>query len=415
LRGARVDLADSLKEGSRGSASGYGRGTRLGSQQLLVVGETAVALVLLIGAGLYARSLQRQLAVSPGFDARQALRARFTFPAAYSADARVRFIDELRDRLRALPSVRDVAIASDVPLAGGSSAGFLRIPDADQPVRYYRHSVAPDFFRALRVQLIAGRTFSADDRATSPLVVMINRSAARRFWNGQDPIGKFVQLGNDSTARATIVGVVDDVRYRDLTTPLATSEPDVYFAISQRPPGGVEIALRSDASPDGLATPVRRALASMDPGIAVYGVQPLESLVAQQTATGRFASTTLGVFAFVAVLLTAIGLYGVLAFLVSLRRREIGIRLALGATRARISGSVIGQGMMLVAVGAAVGVAVALVLTRWIASQLFGISDHDPLVFGLVTIVLLTVAIIASWVPAHRASRVDPQIALRAE
>lgn len=415
LRGARVDLTDSLKEGSRGSASGYGRGTRMGSQQLLVIGETAVALVLLIGAGLYARSLQRQLAVSPGFDARQALRARLTFPASYTREARLRFTEELHGRLASLPSVRDVAIASDLPLGGASNASILQLVDANQSLRYYRHSVAPDFFRALRIQLVAGRTFTADDRATSPLVVVINRSMARRFWTGQDPIGKIVQLGSDSTVRATIVGVVDDVRYRDLTTPLATSEPDVYFAIAQRPPSGLEVAVRSDASPDGLAAPVRRELAALDPAIALYGVQPLESLLAQQTAAGRFASTTLGVFAVVAVLLTAIGLYGVLAFLVSLRRREIGIRLALGATRERVSGSVIGQGMKLVGVGIVVGMIAALLLTRWIASQLFGVSDHDPVVFGLVPLVLLGVAIIASWVPAHRASRVDPQIALRAE
>jgi predicted permease len=415
LRGARVDLSDTLKEGTRGSATGFGSRNRLGSQQLLVVGETAVALVLLIGAGLYARSLQRQLAVSPGFDAHQVLRARFTFPASYSADARVQFANELRTRLAGLPSARDVAIASDLPLTGGSSASILRIVETDQAVRYYRHAVAPDFFRAMRIHVLTGRTFTADDRAGSPLVIVINGATARRFWNGQDPIGKTVQLGNDSTARATIVGVVDDVRYRDLTTVLATSEPDVYFSLAQRPPSGIEFAIRSDASPDGLAAPVRRELAAMDPAIALYGVQPLESLVAQQTATGRFASTALGVFALVAVLLTAIGLYGVLAFLVAMRRREIGIRLALGATRERVSGSIIGEGIKLVAIGVAVGVVVAFIVTRWIESQLFGVSSHDPAVFGSVTLLLLGVAGIASWLPSRRASRVDPQIALRAE
>ena len=415
LRGARVDLSDTLKEGARGSATGFGGGNRLGSQQLLVVGETAVALVLLMGAGLYARSLQRQLAVAPGFDAQQVLRGLFAFPASYSPDARVQFATELQRRLAGLPSVRDVAIASDLPLTGSSSASSLRIVGTDQQVRYYRHSVAPDFFRALRIHVQAGRTFTAEDRAGSPLVIVINAATARRFWNGQDPIGKTVQLGNDSTARATIVGVVDDVRYRDLTTTLATSEPDVYFSLAQRPPSGIEFAVRSEAVPDGLAGPVRRELATMDPAIALFGVQPLESLVAQQTASGRFASTALGVFALVAVLLTGIGLYGVLAFLVAMRRREIGIRLALGATRERVSGIIIGQGMKLVGIGIAVGAVIAFILTRWIESQLFGVSSHDPAVFGSVMLLLLAVAAIASWLPSRRASRVDPQIALRAE
>jgi predicted lysophospholipase L1 biosynthesis ABC-type transport system permease subunit len=244
---------------------------------------------------------------------------------------------------------------------------------------------------------------------------MINDAMARRFWYGQDPVGRTVRLGNDSGPQATIVGVVENVRQRDLTTPLATSEPDVYFPLAQRAPPSVDLAIRSDRAPEGLVAPVRRELAAIDPTIALFGVQSMESLLARQTASGRFASTVLGVFGVAALLLVVIGLYGVLAFLVSLRRREIGIRMALGATRQRVSRAVIVEGLRLVAVGVVTGSIAAALLTRWVATQLYAVGAHDPVVFGLVPFAMIAVAVLASWLPARRAARVDPQIALRSE
>jgi predicted permease len=414
LRSARVDLADSLKEGARGSATGYGR-RRLGSQQLLVVVEAAISLILLVGAGLYVRSLGKQLSVSPGFDAHNVLRARFVFPGTYSPEARLQLLDRLRSQLAGLPSVRSVAFASDMPLAGSTSASFIHIVESNQSVRYYRHFVDPQYFATLRVPLVAGRTFTPDDRDGMPLVVVINDATARRFWSGEAPIGKTIRLGSDSAPPATIIGVVADVRQRDLTTTFATSEPDVYFPLAQRSPSGIEIALRVDRAPEVLAGPVRQSLSTIDPTIALFGVQSLDALLARQTAPGRFASTVLSVFGVAALLLSAIGLYGVLAFLVTLRRREIGIRIALGATHERVSRDVMNQGLRLVLIGAVAGLLGAALLTHWIASQLYGISARDPGVFVGASLTLLGVAAVASWLPARRAAHVDPQIALRAE
>ena len=415
LRGSRVDVVDSLKAGSRGSSSGYGFGSRAGLQQLLVVGEAAVALVLLIGAGLYVRSLQRQLAVDIGFNARDVLRVRLNVPQHYTPRERVQLVTQLTDRLAANRAVRGVAIGSDLPLSGGSNAAFIHIVDANQSVRFYRHSVTPDFFTALGVRVLSGRSFTVADRDSAPAVVMVNQSMARRFWPNTSAVGKRVRLGDEKGPEATVVGVVDDVRYRDLTTPLATTEPDVYFPMAQRPSGGFAIALRSSAPSEVVMSAVRREVASIDPSIALFGMQSLESLVDQQTASSRFASSVLTVFGIAALVLTVVGLYGVLAFIVSMRRREIGIRLALGATNNRVLGSVIGQGLRLVGIGLVIGLFVAAGVTRWIAAQLYGVSAYDPFVFVAVPLVLMGVAAAASALPARRAARVDPQIALRSE
>jgi putative ABC transport system permease protein len=415
LRSSRVDLVDSLKDGARGSSGGFGRGSRLGTQQLLVVGETAVALVLLIGAGLFVRSLDRQLSVAPGFDPRGVLRARLVLPQRYTPQMRLQLVEQLETRLGAIPSVRAVAVGSDLPLGGSSNAGFIHIPDAELSVRNYRHSVAPNFFSALGIRIESGRSFVATDRDGAPPVVAVNESMARRFWPNESAIGKRLRLGDAQGPEVTIVGVVADVRFRDLTTPLATSEPDVYFPIAQRPAGNLQVAIRSDLSADAVTSSVRRELAAIDPTIPLFGVQPLDNLLQQQTSSGRFASSILAAFGSAALILTAVGLYGVLAFLVSLRRREIGIRIALGATNRRVFEGVIGQGLRLVVIGLVIGVVAAVGATRWIAAQLFGVGSHDPLVFAVVPAVLLGVAILASWVPARRAARVDPQIALRSE
>jgi len=415
LRSARVDLTDSLKEGARGSAANLGRGGRFGSQELLVVAEATIALVLLVGTGLYVRSLGKQLAVSPGFDARDVLAARFSFPASYSPEARLQFLERLHGRLAALPSVAGVTFTSDLPLTGSTSASYIHIVEANQSVRYYRHAVAPDYFNTLRVRLVAGRTFTADDRAGMPAVVIVNDAMARRFWPGQNPVNKIIRLGRDSAPPATIIGVVDDVRQRDLTTALATSEPDVYFPLAQRPPGSIDIAIRATRSPELLSGSVRRELAALDPTIPLFGARDLESMLARQTAPSRFASTVLAVFGLAALFLTGIGLYGVLAFIVALRRREIGIRIALGATHEHVARGVVGQGLRVVATGVIAGTVAAWLMTHWIASQLYGITAHDPAVFVAVPLMLLLVAAVASWIPARRAAQVDPQIALRSE
>jgi putative ABC transport system permease protein len=415
LRTSRLDLVGGLKDGTRGSAHGFSRRGGLSGQQLLVVGEAAIALMLLVGAGLMVRSLQRQLAVDPGFRAEGVLRARLVLPLQYDHKRRIQAIEQLRTRLSGIPSVRAVAIGSGLPFGGAITASFIYVPDVNDSFRYYRHFVAPDYFTALGVRLVRGRTFTAADRDSTPGVAVISEATARRIWRGSNPVGRRLRYGGPDGEEVTIVGVVGDVRFRDLTTPLLTSEPDIYFPIAQISPRNLHIALRSSLAPEQLATAMRREIAAIDPTIPLFGLQPLAEMLHQQTATGRFGSVVLTAFGLSALVLAAVGLYGVLAFIVSLRRREIGIRLALGATSGRVLEGVIGQGTSLAATGLAIGVLIAFFSTRVIESQLFGIGARDPLVFAGAGLSLLLVAVAASWIPARRAAHVDPQIALRAE
>jgi predicted permease len=416
MRASRLELVGALKEGARGSGNGFGR-RRLGGQQLLIVLETAVALVLLVGAGLMVRSLQRQLAVDPGFNPDGVLSTRLALPQERyrNPERRLQFVEDLRTRLTAIPSVKSVAIGSDLPLGDASSASFVFVPDVNDQFRYYRHAVGPEYFSSLGIRLLRGRAFTRADRDSAPGVAIINEATARRFWRGADPVGRRLRFGGPDGAEATIVGVVGDVRFRNLTTPLATSEPDVYFPLAQFPTRNLHVAVRSTLPPEQLAAVVRREIAAIDQTVPVFSVRPMAKLLAQQTARGRFGSAVLSAFGLSALVLAAVGLYGVLAFIVSLRRREIGIRLALGATSGRVLEGVIGQGTTLAALGLVVGTAVAFFSTRVIESQLFGVGARDPVVFAVSAVALLLVAALASWVPARRASRVDPQIALRAE
>lgn len=414
LRSTRVDPVDSLRDGARASAGGFGR-PRANIQQLLVIAQTSVAVVLLIGAGLFVRSLQRELQVPAGFVADGALRVRVVMPQQLDAAGRLRLAERMQEELGAIPSVRAVAIGSDVPLGGSSSAAFIHVPELDQRYRYYRHSVMPDFFSALGIPLVDGRAFTADDRSESPPVVLINQSTARRFWPGESAIGKRIRLGDATAPEVTVVGVVGDVRYRDLRTPLATSEPDVYFPMAQRPSSAVQIALRSALPVDNLTNAVQRVVAGINPGMTVFGARDMQEILELQTANGRLASSLLTVFGFAALLLAAVGLYGLLAFVVTLRSREIGIRLALGATQRNVLREVIGHGLRLVAIGLTVGVIVAALTTRYVESQLFAVGRFDPMVFTIAALALVAVALVASWIPARRASRVHPQVAIRAQ
>jgi predicted permease len=342
------------------------------------------------------------------------VRARLELPPRYTPDQRRQLALELDARLAALAGVRAVAVGSDLPLGGDTSAAFLRLPGADSAVRYYRHRVAPGYFSALGIRLLEGRAFSTADHEHAPAAAVVSQSMARRFWPGGSPLGETLRLG-ESRLEATVVGVVADTRQRDLTTPLASSDPDVYLALQQSTSESLQIAVRSTLAAEAVAAAVRRELQAIDPTLPVFGVQSMEALLAQQTSAGRFASLLLGVFAAVALLLAAVGLYGVLAFVVSLRQREIGIRLALGATRRRVLAGVMRQGLRLVGVGLAIGLLAAAGSTRWISSLLFGVGAHDPAVFAGVPAVLLAVAALASWAPARRAAGVDPQQALRSE
>ena len=421
LRRRRGDTAGALREGARASSSGLGRLRRPGVQQAFVAGEVALALMLLAGAGLMIRSLRERLAVSPGFEPAGLLAARLSLPRErYPAEARTAFVSRLGESLASLPGVTAAAISTDLPLRGLSSAAMLLVdgPGAE-PARYYRHAVSPEFFSALRVPLLLGRGFTRDDGAGAPRVAVVSAAMARRFWPGQDPIGRRFHLGDASGPEVTVVGVAAQARFRDLTTDLAaaTSEPDVYVPFAQRTDPDIEIAIRASGPGGALpsAAMVQAAVAALDPGLPLYRVEPMTDAVRSQNAAARFGSLVLGVFSGLALLLAAIGIYGVVSFVVGLSSREIAIRVALGAGRLRVLRVVMGSGMALVLAGLGLGVVGAELGGRLLESQLYGVRAGDaPTLIGVTGVVLL-VAVVAIWIPARRAAAVEPQVVLKEE
>jgi putative ABC transport system permease protein len=410
------DVVGAIKEGARSSAAGLGSLRRLSTQQALVVGEIALAMTLLTGAGLMARSVHRQLQVSVGFDPAGVTAARLTLPGQrYTPEQRAVFVARLEEELERIPLVSSVAVGSDLPLTGNWGAATMASDaEPDQALRYYRHFTTPDYFATLGIPLAGGRAFTAQDRAGSPPVAIISQSGAGRLWRGADPIGRRIRLG---TQQVEIVGVVRDARFRDLTSDItsASAEPDVFFPFAQRTDRDLEIAVRSV---DGSAVPIgllQRAVASADPAIPIYGVQRLDDAVAQQTSTSRFGAVLLAAFSGSALLLAAVGLYGLIAYVTGLSRREIAIRLALGANRGGIVALIVRNAMTLVVAGLVLGAAGAAAGAGVIEAQLFEIGRADPGTYAAVAAGLLMVATAASFLPAHRAARANPQTALRGE
>jgi predicted permease len=417
LRGTRIELAQSLKEGARSVESGLGRLRRPGVQQLLIIAEVALAIVLLAGAGLLMRSFAKQLAVPPGFRAENVLAARISLPAGrYTPEARAAFAERLVERLTSHPSVRSASVSSDLPFRGFTSAGFIWVdPAAADGIRYYRHSVTPDFFATLGIPMLRGRAFTPRDQRGTPPVVIVSEAMAKRFWPDTDPVGQRLWFAPEQYA--TIVGVAATARYRDLATVLtdAKSEPDVFFPFAQRTDRDIEIAVRSATGGLTPAEVLRKAVAAIDPSLPLYQVQPLADALRQQSASGRFGSLLFGVFSGAALLLSAVGLYGMIAFVVGLSRREIAVRLALGADAAGVLRLIVRNAMAPVLAGTVLGLAGAALSTRALERQLFGVTPTDPLTFAVVAVALLLVALAASWLPARQASRVDPHLVLKSE
>jgi putative ABC transport system permease protein len=420
LRRPGDDLSEALRQGARTASSGLGRLRRPGLQQALVAGEVALALILLVGAGLMLRSLALRLAVDPGFEAKGLVAGRVSLPRPQYQEfpARASFVDRLAARLTTISGVASVAIASDLPLRGNSNAATLRI-DGPTPVqsRYFRHSVTPGYFAALGIPLQRGRDFTGSDRQDAPAVAIISETMAARFWPDRDPIGMRFRQGNETGPEVTVIGVAGPARHRDLTTDLfaAGSEPDVYYPFAQRTTTDLEIAVRMR---DGslLATPLlEREVAAVDPGLPLFQVAPLESALEAQNAAPRFGSLVLAGFSAVALGLAAIGIYGVIAFVVGLSRREIAIRLALGANRGQVLRVVMANGMLLVLAGLVLGVLGALAGGKVIQAQLYGVTPGDPFILVGVSGAVILVALLASWLPARRAALVEPQAVLKGE
>ena len=420
LQASRPDLQDVLKDSAKGSAGG-GR-TRM--RAVLVVAEVAVALVLLAGAGLLLRSFQRLVAVDPGFDPERLLTMQVWLPVPndnakgryFTQEQRVGFYDRAVAAVRQVPGVTAAALVSRLPYSGRNDARFKiegrPVSDAQLLPSAEVRLVSPDYFRTMAIPVLQGETMPDGVDSLSSTYAMVNRTLAEREWKGQSPIGQRIQLVGFGGPTATIVGVVNDVRQGAPDQP-----PLPEFYLSYRLVAGQEMSLvvRTAGDPDALADRVVRSIRSVDPTQPVFGVKSMARLLANAEAERRFSLLLLSLFAAIALLLSSLGIYGVMAYSTSQRRHAIGIRMALGAATPDVLRLVLQQGMRLVLLGLAIGLFGAWALSRVLAGQLYGISARDPFTYAAVALLLGTVAFAATWLPARRATRVDPMISLRSE
>ncbi|MFI5311834.1 MAG: ABC transporter permease, partial [Gemmatimonadales bacterium] len=413
LAATRTDLTRDLKDGS--AAAGTGR--RLGvNRQTLVVAEIALALVLLTGSGLMLRSLGKLLDVDPGFDARNVLTLRLSVPDGVVApDSMPGFYEELQATIAALPGVERIALADCPPLNNGCNGTIMTFADRARSstgnAMVGVHWVSPSWFGAMRVPLKSGRLFADADRLGAPKVVLINEAAARKYFPGEDPIGKRVAVyqGGFHTG-AEVIGVVADVRYGTIDS---TARPDAYISYGQARIARMMIFVRTTGDAAAVAPAVRNAIHRLAPLDPVYDIRTMASRVSTASAQARFSAVLLGLFASVALALAVMGIYGVMSFAVAQRTREIGIRMALGADRARVLGLVLREGVVLASAGVVLGLAATLVLTRMLRSMLFEVTTTDPWTYVSMVVLLAGAAVVASLVPARRAAGVDPMSALR--
>jgi len=408
----RPDVAALLRETAMG-AVGHARSRHW--HALLVVGEVAVAMVLLAGAGLMLRSFERLRAVDPGFRAERVLSARVFFSRQIPPPAElVAHYERLFGRLRTLPGVIAAGGSTSLPpnliqRAEGFAIEGRPAPEPGRAPMAIYIPVTTDYFRALGAPLRRGRFFADADVASAPPVALVNESLARRHFAGEDAVGRRLSLGGVSR---TIVGVVGDVKYEGLH---GDAGQQVYVPYAQSPFPGLYAVIRTAGDPLALVPAVRDAMRAVDPGSAVLNVRTMEDVLSGSISTPRFHTVLLSLFGAVALFLAAIGIYGVMAYGVAQRTREIGLRMALGAEASRVLAMILREGLGLVAAGLVIGIAVARVATRVLAGLLFQVDPQDPLTLGLVGLVLLLVALLACYVPARRATRVDPMVALRYE
>jgi predicted permease len=411
----KVDLNQSLRDGGKGLQV-----ARSGRRALsaLVVAETALALTLLVGAGLLIRSFIRLQRVDPGFNPRNLLAAVVTLPQAdYPEQNQIApFYSRLLERVRTLPGVRSAAAVSSLPLAGNDSdAGFLiegrPEPRSDQRPVAWISSVSQDYFRTMGMRLIAGREFTERDNENSPKVVIISEAAARRHFPKEDPIGKRIGNGRPDGWRE-IVGITADVKHFGLTQDARVS---MFFPDRQRPSRQMFIVARTAADPLSLGPALRGEVAVMDKNLAVSNISAMEEVTAQSIGQERFTLLLLGLFSALALSLAAAGIYGVMSYAVAQRTHEIGVRVALGAQTRDVLKLVVSQGMALVLAGVGIGLASSLALTGFIRGLLFGVSATDPMTFVAISILLSVIALLACYLPARRATKVDPMVALRRE
>lgn len=410
----RVDLHESLKEGGRALS---GRGSR--TRAMLVATQVALSLVLLVGAGLLLKSIARLQQVDLGFDPDRVLTARVTLPEVRypKPEQQVAFFDAALSQLRALPGVSAVGAINWLPLSGLSSAtGFWfasrPMPRPGEKLGTDVRAVDPGYFRTMRISLLQGRPLQPTDGPRQPRAVVVSESFVQRYLPGEEPLGQRVVMPWGDTLTATIVGVVADVKHTGIDSVVG---PTTYWPMAQFPSSFMTLVLRTSGDPSALTSAVAARVHAIDPELAVAEIRPLEAYLGDYLARRRFSMTLLAGFAGLALVLTAVGLYGVMAYSVVQRTRELGIRVALGASRDSVLQAVLLRGLQLVAAGVLAGVIAALLFTRVLGTLLYGVSPTDPLVFGIIVGLLVLVGAVSSYAPARRATRVDPMVALRSE
>jgi putative ABC transport system permease protein len=405
---------NALGSGSRGAAGAASRRTR----QALVIVDLAVALVLLAGAGLMLKSVSKLLQIDPGFSTEGVVTAQLSLVGqAYREDAAVySFIQRLEERVQGFPGVEAAALAGQIPMGGSGDRYGIRIEGlapanpADAPSAE-RYSVTPDYFRAMGIPLVRGRLILSADTPASEPVMLVSQTTARTLFGGRDPIGRRVRFGAPDAPWRTIVGIVGDVRHASLTE---RTRPQMYLPQSQVTDSFLVIVVKT--SPDRvsqLVPAIRAALREQDPAVPLHSVALLDDLLASSIADRHFVMTLLVGFAAVSLLLAAVGLYGVVSYTVTERTRELGLRMALGASRADILKLVLGSGAATATAGVAIGLAASAVLTRFLQGQLFEVEPLDPAAMAGAVGLLAAVATLAHLLPVRRALRVDPTTALR--
>jgi putative ABC transport system permease protein len=420
LQASKPDLNEALKEGDRGST-----GTRHRVRSVLVISEIAIALVLLIGAGLMVKSLWRLQNVKTGFDTGNLLTMQLSYRADAGEVARVRnFFTELEEKIKATPGVEAVSFSNGLPFLGASEdsvwvKGRPKAKPTDEMMAV-QYIVTPDYFRTLGIELKRGRLITEQDKAGTPLVTVVDESFAQKYFPGEDPVGQYLDYGPE-VPPLEIIGIVGHVKHYGLDGEVPV-DPQFYLPLRQVPDQflprvvtRISMAVRTSGDPLPLIGAIRQHVLAVDPNQPIYNVRTMDQVITESIAARRFAMLLLTIFAAVALLLASLGIYGVMSYSVTQRTHEIGIRMALGASALDVLKMVVGQGMLLVLIGVGVGLAGALVVTRVMSGLLFGVSATDPLTFGGISLLLALVAFMACYVPARRATRVDPMTALRYE
>jgi putative ABC transport system permease protein len=416
FQSSRSQLAEDLKEAKKGASGSVRHGRSLHG---LVVVEIALALVLVAGAGLMTRSFRSVLRIDAGFEPHNVLTFSAALPLATYKDQQqhVQFFERALAKIQALPGVQTAAGTFRVPIAGFATVIFTvqgkPVPTGQAPIADYR-TITAGYFQAMGIRLLKGRRFTEHDSADAPDAVIVNEELARRFWPGEDPIGKRLQVGTEFTRWREVIGVVGNAKLSGLE---ANTDPAIYVPFPQNSwPNALRnsfIVLRTTTDPKSLVPAIRRELRGIDPTFPITQIRTMDEIVGDSLSQRRFNTALLALFAFVAVALAAVGIYGVMSYAVSQRTREMGIRIALGARQSDITKLVTSKGARLAALGIAIGVLAAAISSRLMSSLLFGITATDPITFVLTAVLLGIVTLLASYIPSRRAAGTDPISALR--